>query len=109
MPQLDRTLQRVALGLYRLLAEGRPVSVKSLAQRLEVSPEDVSDTLRSWPGVYHNDEGDITGFWGLSLQEMPHRFEIEGKQLYTWCAWDTLFLPELIGRTAEVAVGSHVL
>jgi len=23
-------------------------------------------------------------------------------ELHTWCAWDTLFLPELLGRTARV-------
>jgi alkylmercury lyase len=33
---------------------------------------------------------------------MPHRLRVEGRQLYTWCAWDALFIPELIDRTAEV-------
>lgn len=27
---------------------------------------------------------------------------IDGRQLYTWCAWDTLFLSELIGRPATI-------
>jgi hypothetical protein len=25
-----------------------------------------------------------------------------GVTLYAWCAWDTLFIPELLGRTARV-------
>lgn len=33
---------------------------------------------------------------------MAHRFTVNGWTLYTWCAWDTLFLPELIGETARV-------
>ncbi len=30
------------------------------------------------------------------------RLEVNGRTLHSWCAWDTLFLPELIGRPAEV-------
>jgi alkylmercury lyase len=27
---------------------------------------------------------------------------IDGQKLSAWCAWDTLFLPELLGKPAEV-------
>lgn len=30
------------------------------------------------------------------------RFEVEGQKMFTWCAWDALFIPELIGQTAHV-------
>lgn len=33
---------------------------------------------------------------------MDHHFEVDGKGLYTWCAWDALFIPQLIGKTAQV-------
>lgn len=33
---------------------------------------------------------------------MSHRFEVEGRTLHTWCAYDALFLPELIGKKARV-------
>jgi alkylmercury lyase len=33
---------------------------------------------------------------------MPHRLTVAGHTLYAWCAFDTLFLPELFGATAEV-------
>jgi alkylmercury lyase len=33
---------------------------------------------------------------------MPHRLRVDGRELYGWCAWDTLFLPELLGVAAEV-------
>lgn len=45
---------------------------------------------------------EVIAFQGLSLAETPHRFRDDGRDLYTWCAWDTLFLPEVLGRTAEV-------
>jgi len=33
---------------------------------------------------------------------MPHALQFDGRTLYAWCAWDTLFLPELLGRPARV-------
>jgi len=101
-PDLSATDQRIAVGLYRLLAEGEPVSPDLLAQHLDLSKSVVREVLNSWPAVYFNDEKNVVGFWGLALQEMPHRFKVNGRQLYTWCAWDSLFIPELLGKTAEV-------
>ena len=39
---------------------------------------------------------------GLSLNDHPHDFEVDGRDLHAWCAWDTLFLPEVLGQTAHV-------
>ena len=44
----------------------------------------------------------MIGFWGLTIREMPHRLQTDGRMLYAWCAWDTLFLPEILGRRARV-------
>ncbi len=33
---------------------------------------------------------------------MHHRFEVDGRALWTWCAWDGLFIPEITGRSARV-------
>jgi len=101
-PDLSATDQRIAVGLYRLLAEGEPVSPDRLAQHLGLSANLVKEILDSWPAVYFDDEKSVIGFWGLAVQEMPHRFKVNGRQLYTWCAWDSLFIPELLGKTAEV-------
>jgi hypothetical protein len=61
----------------------------------------VRELLDSWPGVYRED-GRMVGFWGLALGQMPHRLYVDGRELRAWCAWDTLFLPELIGKPARV-------
>ncbi|MEX2538533.1 MAG: organomercurial lyase [Actinomycetota bacterium] len=37
-----------------------------------------------------------------ALAETPHRFEIDGRTLYTWCAADPLFLAPLLGTSARV-------
>jgi len=103
MPKLDRTEQRVAVELYRLLADGQPVEHERLARRARVPLSRVTQVLSSWPGVYQEDQGQVIGFWGLSLAKMPpHRFEVAGKKLWTWCAWDALFIPGILGIAARV-------
>ena len=53
-------------------------------------------------GVYRDEAGRVVGYWGLAISEMSHRFEVNGRRLSTWCAWDTLFIPELLGKVAQV-------
>ena len=40
--------------------------------------------------------------WGLTLKPTPHHFDVDGNQLFTWCAFDTLFFPALLGRTVTI-------
>jgi alkylmercury lyase len=40
---------------------------------------------------------------GLAVVEMGHhRIHVDVRRLSAWCAWDTLFLPELLGEIAYV-------
>ena len=104
MPALDEVEQRLAVALYRELAAGEPVSLERLATRVGLSAEEVSEILGRWPGVYRDGRGALIGFWGLAQAEMPpHRFEVAGQRLWTWCAWDSLFIPAVLGTTARVA------
>jgi alkylmercury lyase len=107
MPALDEEEQRVALTLYRLLAEGRPVPLARLASAVGLAERRAKAALSRWPGVFF-DDGAVVGFWGLALPQMAHRFVIAGTALSTWCAWDALFLPELIGKTASVVSSDPV-
>ena len=101
-PALDPSGRRLSLALYRELARGAPVSPSSLAHRVEMPAEMVVRQLRSWPGVYYDGEQRVVGFWGLTIAPMPHRLRVDGRELYAWCAWDTLFLPALLGTSVEV-------
>jgi len=38
----------------------------------------------------------------LAAARMHHRFEVDGRTLSTWCAWDSLFIPEILGKSARV-------
>ncbi len=69
--------------------------------------------LRSWPPVFWDEHGQVTGFWGLALAGMPpHRIDSDGTELSAWCAWDPLFLARIIGdlhvTTAEPAAGEAI-
>lgn len=104
-PALDLFEQRLSLELYRLLSVGQPVARAVLAARLQVSVEIVDRILDGWPGVFSDSERRIVGYWGLSIATAyasSHQLLIDGQRLSAWCAWDTLFLPELLGKPAEV-------
>ncbi len=94
--------QEISAQIYRLLAEGQPVTIQELADTLDMSLNDVKSIIEGWSGLFFDDAGKITGYWGLSVTEMPHRFRVNDHTLYTWCAWDTLFIPQVIGQTAHV-------
>ncbi|MBK5650189.1 MAG: hypothetical protein I4N50_01055, partial [Rhizobium sp.] len=53
--------------------------------------------------VYRDEQGRVLGFGGLAATPMHHRFEVDDRVLSTWCAWDSLFIPEILGRPARVA------
>jgi len=108
-PTLDLLEQRLSVELYRLLAEGQPVPRAKLAERLGILVENVNQILDRWPGVFTDAQRHVVGYWGLSLPAAyasPHQFTIAGRTLSAWCAWDTLFLPQLLGKIAEIESAS---
>jgi len=58
------------------------------------------DPLRAL--IYRDDRDRVAAFAGLAVLPMHHRFAADGSQLYWWCACDSLFLPELLGKRALV-------
>jgi alkylmercury lyase len=102
--ELDPAGQQLAIALYRLLAAGRPVPAADLAAAAGLPEPAVAETLGSWPAVFTDGQGRVTGFWGLAISELSpaHRYESGGQVLYAWCAWDTLFLPARLGQAAHV-------
>jgi alkylmercury lyase len=108
-PRLDATEQLIVLTLVRQLALGAPVSDSQLATAAGLPEAQVTDTVDRHPLVFRDDEQRIIGSSGLTVVEMgDHRIHLHGRVLSTWCAWDTLFLPELLGETVRVTSRSPV-
>lgn len=110
-PKLNLLEQRLSLELYRLLASGEPVEHTLLAKRLGVNTETVTHILESWPGVFSDTQRRVVGYWVLSIPASyadPHQMMIDGQRLSAWCAWDTLFMPELLGKKITVKSASPI-
>jgi alkylmercury lyase len=93
----------LARALLRLLARGEAVTDGMLAAAADRAIDDVAAQLERWPDIERDADHAVVGFSGLTLRPTDHSLEIDGRRLHTWCAWDTLFLPRMLGATAHVS------
>lgn len=98
-PKLNSTGQQQAKQLYQLLSNGEAVSLQGFANEIKLTCEKTDAILKSWTGVSFDDNKNIDGFWGLSTTKTRHSFELNNHTLYTWCAWDLLFMPVIFQQT----------
>ncbi|MGH2712416.1 MAG: organomercurial lyase MerB [Thermoleophilaceae bacterium] len=85
----------------RLLSDGEPVASEQLAAAAGCSVEDVEAVLRAQTSAERDDQGRLVGL-ALTLRPTTHRFTVDGRTLFAWCASDTLMLPVVLGRPALV-------
>jgi alkylmercury lyase len=116
-PNLDQLAERLSIAFTRrtaadaftpllkpalqLLARGSPVTPDEIAVAAGRTPAAVLAALRQQPSVEWDEAGRVVGL-GLTLRPTPHRFEVDGRTLFTWCALDTLMFPALLGTRAQV-------
>lgn len=100
-PAISRQEQQIALAIYRLLAQGKPVSIAQVANAVGGTDEVISSVIDGWPGVFF-ENGDLIGFWGITIREMQHQLNVDNQHVYAWCAWDALFIPELLNAEVKV-------
>ncbi len=102
-------LSRLLIRLMRELAQGRPVPrerVDQIIGDLGIAREGAYRSLRKW--AERDADGNVFGVIGLSLNDTPHRFYVNGTRMSTWCAGDALKVPAALGRTATVESKSPV-
>jgi alkylmercury lyase len=94
--------QRLSVVLYRLLGRGAAVPREALAAATGLPPERVDALADALPpsSLERGADGAIVAFGGLSLAPTRHSFVAGGIQLHTWCVFDALFLPEILGQPA---------
>jgi len=98
----DRILGYVSM--LRAIAEHGAASLDGLATTTGRSRERIGDFVRGLAaaGFEVDAEGNVVGA-ALTVTPTPHCFRVKGRDLFAWCALDSLFLPGLLDETAEVA------
>lgn len=91
---------RVGIGL---LANGAPVTPAALAAATGMSLQETQAFIEEAERVGAEvEDGAVVGA-ALTLRPTRHRFRVRGNDLYTWCGFDAVFLPIILGERAEVA------
>jgi alkylmercury lyase len=93
-------LEALAPVVLSELARGEPVDAARITARTGMPASTVLGLLRESPAEWDND-GHLVGF-GLTLRATRHRFKVDGRVLYTWCAPDALAFPAVLGIEAHV-------
>jgi len=94
----DVACQQILQGLAET---GQPLALMDVASRLQISQERLAAHLTHVPDTEFDHEGKIVG-WGITLVPTPHQFWVEGRALFTWCAFDTVLFPPLLALEAQV-------
>ncbi len=83
------------------VTRGKPVAPATLRASLQVSQNELEQRLGEFPDIEFDRTGNIVGL-GVTLVPTSHRFQIGGKVLYTWCAFDTVLFPPSLYVEAQV-------
>lgn len=90
-------------AMVRGIAEDGAVEPERFAELvgLEVSKAEELIAGLSAIGMQSDGSGNIIGA-ALTTRETPHKVRVAGRELYAWCALDTLFIPGFLDETVEV-------
>jgi alkylmercury lyase len=101
--QRDFSTNPAIRAAINLIANGTPATPAAVAAATGQSLQEVEAVIeyarRTGAEV---EDGAVVGA-ALTLRPTEHRFRVRGNDLYTWCGFDALFLPIMLGERAEVA------
>lgn len=97
----------VFIAALRALVGGQPVSADELGRALGVSAASVAARIAATPNLETDDAGRVVGA-ALTLVPTSHRVRLRGRTLYTWCAFDLLLLPHVLGEPLEAETDDPV-
>lgn len=102
--QFENILNELSLNgskkIYAHLLKGKPLPVNLFAEQLRIDVDEAKKVLASYGEM--DNQGKVTGFLGLSLTPTQHKLIVKGKSLYTWCAADTILLPQFLSFSALI-------
>jgi alkylmercury lyase len=101
--QRNAATRELSQAGIRLLADGKPVTAAMLADAAGIRIAEAQAYIESGERMgLEVEDGAVVGA-ALTLRPTQHRFAVRGNDLYTWCGFDALFLPIIIGEQAKVA------
>ena len=99
--QLQCEQEDLCIPILHQVTRGKPLKKTALATALHMSQGDLEERLLHLPDTEFDGQGNVLG-WGITLVPTRHRFEMNGKSLYTWCAFDTLLFPPSLRAEAQI-------
>ncbi len=90
----------IYINVQQELLKGTPLDMEHVSSLLSVPISEAIQVVKQF-GEF-DAEGRVVGFAGLSIVPTNHKFEVNGKTLYTWCAADALLFPAALNVTAHI-------
>ena len=91
-------------ALVQGIARSGAISPEEFASKRGIEPSRAKELFAELArmGVQIDEQGNVVGA-ALTARQTAHRVRVGDKELYAWCALDTLFVPGLLGEEAEVS------
>ncbi|WP_444993890.1 organomercurial lyase [Aliikangiella sp. IMCC44359] len=102
LPKFSELEKRVSKYLYIELAKGYPVPLAKIVKQLDIPEEQVRKLIDTLAYVEQNQNDEIIAYRGVTLSPTKHALVTNNSTVYTWCAFDTLFLLDLIDEPAHI-------
>jgi alkylmercury lyase len=97
----EYSTNHISRAAIDLLADGAPATPSALAEATGLTIDQIRTHVEHVRGEGAEiEDGAIVGL-ALTLRPTGHRFRVRGNDLYTWCGFDVLFLPIILGERAE--------
>src|SRR6266566_10019979 len=99
--QLRCEQEDLCLPILQQVSRGKFLTKAELGAELQLDQDELERLLTQLPDTEFDQEGNILG-WGVTLVPTRHHFQIDGKSLFTWCAFDTVLFPPSLGKAARI-------
>ncbi len=102
LPELKKEERQISKFLYQKLALGKSIPIETIANELQIPIQDIQVHLKQMAYVEYSATGEISAYRGVTLNQTKHYVFHNNVKIYTWCAFDTLFLADLLVEPVSI-------